>query len=273
MAITFVTATNNDQILTNNLLASPCFLGRHDHEILVQRGFNSAASAYNDAITHSRNDLIVFVHQDVLFPESWLSDLNHALRSLERSDPRWGVLGCYGETVNDNERGYIYSPGIGVLGKPFHSPALVQTLDEIVLIIRKSSGLTFDEKLAHFHFYGADICMAVRERGMNSYAISAICIHNSQQNLVLPPEFYDGWKYIRQKWRKFLPIQTTCARITRSNFHFHARLLHDAYLRHIRHKVIGATRVENGRELLAEVERLHEETALATSENGRCVCP
>jgi hypothetical protein len=44
-------------------------------------------------------------------------------------------------------------------------------------------------------------------------------------------------------------------------------------LRHIRHKVIGATRVENGRELLAEVERLHEETALATSENGRCVCP
>jgi hypothetical protein len=272
MSTTFVTATNNDEILRNNFLASPCLLGTNDHEIIVQRGFSSAADAYNDAIARSRNDLIVFAHQDIIFPKSWLSDLDRALHFLKKSDPGWGVLGCYGETLNDNGYGYVYSPGRGVLGKPLDSPALVQTLDEIVLIIRKSSGLKFDQELPHFHFYGADICMAAREKGMNSYAISALCIHNSQQNLVLPEEFFEGWKYIRQRWEKFLPIRTTCARVTRSNLHLYRRRLHDFYLRNIRRKEIGATRVEDGRELLAEIERLRPEPVQCEFEDGRCLC-
>lgn len=273
MPITFVTATNNDEILRNNFMVSSCFLGNDDHQILIQRGFSSAAKAYNDAIARSRNDLIVFAHQDVLFPKSWLSDLRSAMHSLERTDPKWGVLGCYGETLNDNGRGYVYSPYAGILGKSFDRPALVQTLDEIVLIIRKSSGLKFDQDLPHFHFYGTDICMAARERGMNSYAISALCIHNSHQNLVLPKEFYQGCEHIRGRWRQFLPIQTTCARITRSNFHIYKRRLHDAYLRNIRRQETGATRVQDGRKLLADLERLLPETAVVDVENGRCLCP
>jgi hypothetical protein len=271
MPITFVTASNNDDILRNNFMVSPCLLGTHNHQILIQRGFISAAAAYNDAIAQSLNDLIVFAHQDVVFPASWLSDLDQALQSLGDTDPQWGVLGCYGETLNDNGRGYVYSPGRGILGKPFKAPAPVQTLDEIVLIIRKSSGLKFDQQLPHFHFYGTDICMAAAERGMKSYAISALCIHNSQQNLVLPKEFYQGYKHIKQRWSKFLPIQTTCARITRFDFYMCKRRLRETYLRNIRRKEIGATRVEDGRDLLAELERSHPETTVG-AENGRYVC-
>jgi hypothetical protein len=273
MPITLVSAVNNEEILGNNLMASPCFLATNDHQILIQRGFSSAARAYNKAIACSVNDLIVFAHQDVVFPRSWLSDLDRALHSLEGIDPKWGVLGCYGVTVNGKGRGYIYSNGLGILGNPFDGPAPVQTLDEIVLIIRNSSGLQFDQNLPHFHFYGADICMAAAERGMKSYAISAHCIHNSQQNLVLPKEFYQGYKHIRHRWRKFLPIQTTCVRITRFNFCMYERLLRESYLRYIRRKEIGATRVDDGRELLADLEGLHPETTVADAENGRCECP
>jgi hypothetical protein len=273
MPITFVAAVNDEKILANNLLASPCLSGGNGHQILLQRGFRSATKAYNDALARSQNDLVVFAHQDVVFPRSWIGDLDRALRSAEDDDPNWGVLGCYGETLNNNGRGYVFSPGRGILGKAFDQPAEVQTLDEIVLIIRKSSGLKFDETLPHFHFYGADICMAARERRMKSYAISALCIHNSQQNLVLPREFYEGCEHIRQRWAQFLPIQTTCARITRSNLHIYRRRLHDAYLRKIRRKEVGATRVEDGRELLTALERSHPETATQELENRRCVCP
>ena len=157
-SITFVAAVNSREILENNFLASPCLQAPHTHQVLIQEGFSSAAKAYNDAIDRSANDLIVFAHQDVLFATAWIADLHRALHALENMDPNWGVLGSYGETLNDHGRGYILSGEQGILGKPFFPPEQVQTLDEIVLILRKSSGLRFDEHLPNFHLHGADIC-------------------------------------------------------------------------------------------------------------------
>ena len=148
--LTFVSAVSNREILSNNLLASPCLREPHRHQILLQEGYPSAAKAYNEAIDRSVNDFIVFAHQDIILPESWLSQFENAVRCLDQEDPNWGVLGCYGETRDDHGRGYIYSSGRGILGKPFERPEPVQTLDEIVLILRKSSGLRFDPTLPHY---------------------------------------------------------------------------------------------------------------------------
>jgi Glycosyltransferase like family len=253
MPLTFVIAVNNKQLFESNFLASPCLGGPHSHQILVQEGFSSASIAYNDAIDRSTNDLIVFAHQDMIFPELWLLDLQRALDSLQQTDPLWGVLGCYGETLDGNGRGYIYSGGLGIMGKPTDRPAQVQTLDEIVLILRKSSGLRFDESLPHFHFYGADICMAAAARGLKSYAISAFCIHNTQQNFILPKEFYESYRHVKRRWKNSLPIRTTCVTMTKFDIHMYKKRIQEAYLRFILRKEIGAFRVKDGRALLAEL--------------------
>jgi hypothetical protein len=252
-SITFVAAVNNKSVFESNFLASPCLSGPHSHQILIQEGFASASTAYNDAIDRSTNDLIVFAHQDMIFPESWLLDLQRALDSVQQTDPQWGVLGCYGETLHDNGRGYIYSGGLGIMGKPLDRPAPVQTLDEIVLILRKSSGLRFDPDLPHFHFYGADICMAAAARGLKSYAISAFCIHNTQQNLILPKEFYESYRHVKRRWKNSLPIRTTCVTMTKFDSHMYKKRVQEIYLRFIRRKEIGAFRVKDGRALLAEL--------------------
>jgi hypothetical protein len=226
--ITFVLAVNNKHVFESNFLASPCLSGLHPHQILVQEGFSSASKAYDDAIDRSTNDLIVFAHQDMIFPESWLLDLQRSLDSLQRTDPQWGVLGCYGETLYDGGRGYIYSGGLGIMGKAMDRPAPVQTLDEIVLILRKSSGLRFDESLPHFHFYGTDICMAAAARGLKSYAISAFCIHNTQQNFVLPKEFYESYRHVKRRWKNSLPIRTTCVTMTRFDIHMYRKRIQEA---------------------------------------------
>jgi len=251
-------AVNNREIFDSNFLASPCLREPHPHQILVQEGFQSATQAYNDAIAKSSNDLIIFCHQDILLPENWFSLLDRALGELQTTDPKWGVIGPYGKTQDGRGWGHVYSSGRNVIGEPFERPIPIQTLDEIVLILRKSSGLRFDEHLPHFHFYGADICLRAAKMGMKSYAISAFCIHNTVQPLVLPREFYDCCKYVRREWSAYLPIQTTCVRITKSNFPLLRRRLKEAYLRYIRHKVLGGARVQNSRELLehlAEVVR------------------
>lgn len=250
--ITFAVAVNNRDLFEANFLASPCLRKLPGHQILVQEHFDSAAKAYNDAIDKSAHDLIVFAHQDVILPESWPKQLNRALEHLNTDDPRWGVLGCYGVTVNDERHGYVYSSGLGVLGKPFSSPAPVQTLDELVLILRKPSGLRFDDTLPHFHLYGTDICMAAAKREMKSYAISAYCIHNTQLNLVLPKEFYECCRHVERVWRTYLPIQTSCVRLTRSNLPLYKRRLQEVYLRHLRRREVGGLR--QGREILEQLD-------------------
>jgi hypothetical protein len=269
--VTFAVAVNDHELFESNFLASPCFRGPHNHQILVQEGFSSAARAYNDAIDKSVNDLIVFVHQDVILPESWLLQLTRALDYLETADPSWGVIGCYGETRNDNGRGYIYSSGRGVLGRPFEHPAPVQTLDEIVLILKKSSGLRFDEQLPHFHLYGTDICLRAAKRGRKSYAIPAFCIHNTQQYLVLPKEFYECCHHVKRIWRDFLPVQTTCVRLTRSNIPLCLRRLQETYLRYIRRKEIGAFRSKDVKKILEKLDETAPESTEFASTGLRSV--
>jgi len=253
--LTFAVAVNDDDILENNFLASPVLKGSHGHQILLQRGFSSAAGAYNDAITQTVNDVMVFAHQDIVFPKPWVSELAAAIDRISRQDPRWGVLGCYGETQSDNGRGYVYSPGRGFLGKPFTGGAEVQTLDEIVLIFRKSVGLRFDPTLPHFHFYGTDICMTAAKDSRKNYAISALCIHNSQQNLILPPEFYECYRHVKRRWAEFMPIRSTCVRISRFDTDVYSRRFREAILS-IRNKRVGAQRVRDGRSVLQEAESL-----------------
>jgi len=253
-SITFVAAVNNREILENNLLASPCLRQPHPHQILIQEGFASATKAYNQAIDKSENDLIVFVHQDIILPEQWLSDLQRALKCLDEEDPEWGVTGSYGETLHDNGRGYIYSSGLGIMGRPFERPAQVQTLDEIVLILKKSSGLRFDESLPHFHMYGVDICMAAEEAGRKNYAISAFCVHNTAPSLTLGDDFYECYRHVKQRWKKRLPIQTTCVRITRYDRYMYRRRLGEMYVRYINPKVFGGSRAVNVQQLLREVD-------------------
>jgi hypothetical protein len=265
--ITFVVNSNNREILQSNLLASTCLQDPHSHQVIVQEGYSSASQAYNDAIDKSKNDLMVFIHQDVILPESWLSDLERALSFLDTDDPQWGVLGTYGlkQSAKGGARGYVYSSGRGIIGEPFEKPAVIQTLDEIVLIVRKSSGLRFDDALPHFHFYGTDICFRAKELGMNSYAISAFCIHNTHQSLVLPKEFYDCCSHIRRKWSSELPIYTTCAVMTESNAPVVMRRLRELYLRLTRRNLSSGMRREDVPRLVEEVDAVIRRASLVSS--------
>lgn len=261
---TFVVAVNNRDVLTRNVLASPCLQNQSPHQLMLRENFSSASCAYNSALMLAANETIIFAHQDMFFPEGWIRDLNRSLDILDAEDPDWGVLGCYGVTQDNKGYGYLYSPGQGFLGKPFVRPIPVQTLDEIVLIIRKSSALKFGETLTDFHLYGPDICLAAQKRGMRSYAISAFCIHNAQLNLILPATFYASYKEFKKTWKSELPVQTTCIRITKFDIPMRVRQLRETYLRLAR-KQYGITRVQDPKELLKDVGAGMAETTFLTT--------
>lgn len=228
-AISFITAVNNRSLLGKNLLASPALQEGWPHEILIQEGYPSAARAYNQAIDRCKNDLLIFLHQDMYLPSGWLSRVEFCIANLERKDPNWGVVGCWGAAPGGELTGHIYSTGLNVLGTRFDEPKEAQTLDEIVLVVRKSVGLRFDEELPHFHFYGTDLCLTARARGMRSYVMSAFCIHNSNYLGVLPPEFYECYRYVKRKWQAYLPIYTSCICVSRFDSELRKRRVKELY--------------------------------------------
>jgi Glycosyltransferase like family len=242
--ITLAVAVNDRVVLEANLLASPALGESSDQQILLQQEYSSAAQAYNHAIDQSTNDLMVFLHQDMYLPAGWFARLAICIAQLDRKDSSWGVAGCWGTTRTGAGFGHVYSPGVEVLGGRFDDPEQVQALDEIVLVMRRSRGLRFDEGLGHFHFYGADLCLQAQARGMRAYAISDFCIHNANYQLVLPREFYDGYRYMKRKWRAQLPVHTPCVRISRFDRDLRERKMQE-FFRRVRGRLIGQFRSQD----------------------------
>jgi Glycosyltransferase like family len=229
-AVSVIVAVNDRGVLENNLLRSPELAAKSSrHQVLVREGYDSASHAYNSAIEEARHDLMLFVHQDVYLPDGWFESLHRWIRHLDEHASNWGVLGAYGAvSAPEIGVGRIYTNGLGYHGAEIREPQPVETLDEITLVFRKSSGLRFDPHLPYFHMYGTDICLSARMRSLSNYAIPALCVHNTNQLVVLPREFYAGYDYVKRKWRSFLPIQTSCIRISRYDLEKRCRQLRES---------------------------------------------
>jgi len=209
-----IAAVNDEKVLNHTLLRSPVVDERC--QVIANRGFSSASQAYNAGILEATNEILILAHQDVYLPPSWLACLSQALGQLSDTDPHWGVLGVYGITRDFQRKGYLYSTGLKrILGGPFGDPIEVASLDEVVLVVRKSADLLFDAGLPGFHLYGTDLCMKAHQRGMRSYVIPAFCIHNSNGLTHLPKAFWKSYFYLRRKWWDHLPLHTPCTVITR----------------------------------------------------------
>ena len=214
-----IAAVNDERVLQSTLLASPGI--QSATEVILQRGYSTAAAAYNSAIRKATTDFLVFIHQDVYLPEGWMDAVQNAVGILSQQDPDWGVLGIWGAVdYSDQPVGYLYWTGDQGYEDPFEGAKEIVSLDEAVLIFRKSSGLRFDEGLPGYHLYGTDICFEARRAGKKCYSISAFCIHNTNSisGKLLPQQFWKCYFYMRRKWKDSLPIVTPCTRISASGW-------------------------------------------------------
>ncbi|HVM47901.1 MAG TPA: glycosyltransferase [Candidatus Acidoferrum sp.] len=229
MKWSLITATNKEEVLRRCLARSPCLKRAVDFNAM--RGFASAAAAYNAGIHQSAGDILVFAHHDVYLPEEWDSDLEQAIRKLEQARANWAVLGVWGVDAQSRPAGHVYCNASGkTLGGPFEQPIECSALDEIVLILRRSTGVTFDEQLVGFDFYGTDVCLTAKAKGFKNYLIPAFCVHNPAYSAFYRRSYWRWYFFMRRKWRHLLPIRTPTTVISRWPLRLPAHLLKGAYV-------------------------------------------
>lgn len=155
-------------------------------------GWN-AAQGLNHGIEQLAADWIVCVHQDVLFPPGFWAQLTTALAALPADAAVAGIVGCersgrfHGHILDPN--GHCYWPGL---------PHEVLAVDEVLIAVRKDSGMRFCPEVPGFHCYGADLCFETEQRGLRVMAIDAPLLHLSTGKLDASYDRASEW--LMAKW-------------------------------------------------------------------------
>lgn len=217
--IAIATASHNPAILSANLALSPC-IASGAVALHVERDAPSAATAYNRALRATEADVLVLAHHDVYLPQGWETLLAARIAEATARHPDWAVLGAFGIGLDGAHFGPVWSSSLGmIVGRVPLTPAPVQSYDEMLIVLRRDSGLHFDEALPGWHMYGTDIAQIARAAGRMALAVGLPCIHNDAYHGALGRDFDECYRFMQKKWAGVLPLRTPITKISRSGLH------------------------------------------------------
>lgn len=223
--IAFAVACNDNGVLTRDFLASPD-IAAGSCSAALESGMKSAAVTYNVLLKKLKTDYVVFAHQDVYFPAGWVRQILNYIDDFNKRNIEWLALGCAGIGLDGKIAGHVWSSSINrLIGQHFKTPVKVQSLDELVLIVNTKHGYEFDENLPGYHLYGTDIVQSGIKSGLQSFVIDAPCIHNDKPKPILGRDYLEAYKFMQNKWRNQLRIDTTVMPLGKTTFQYHLRNL------------------------------------------------
>ena len=209
-----IAAVNSDFVLEQCLAASPDVVSG-DLPITIIRGANCMAEAYNTGLAETDAAICLFVHQDVYLPRGWLDRAVAAINRLEQHHPDWLVAGPYGVRKDGSHIGRVWDVNMArELGQAGFDPQAIESLDELLLVVKRVAGFKFDPSLPSFHLYGTDIVQSAWDSGMSAWAIELPVVHNNRPWATLGGGYVDAYRYVRRKWAGRLPLFSTVCEIT-----------------------------------------------------------
>jgi hypothetical protein len=213
----------------------------------------SASGAYSRAIETATAEILVFAHCDVYFPKGWFERLAWEVERLAHIDRDWAVAGISSITPSGQLVGRIFDTSLapffaetsGVYGEPLPTPVPIVSADELALVVRRESGISFDPLLPAFHLYGTDIILNAEQQGRLSYGLDMPLIHNAKAQLQVGEDYIESYRYMIKKWRDRLPVPTTCGPLTSRPFAISLRRLRIRYKAIFRQTTYATDRISD----------------------------
>ncbi|MDT0144603.1 glycosyltransferase [Microbacterium sp. PRC9] len=172
--------------------------------------FPGAGAALNHGARLARNDVVVFVHQDVVL---------HSLVALEEAaavlmaEPDIGIAGAVGIDARHRILGRIRDRVVPI-GEVATEPRDVESLDEVLLLLRRervwNEPLSEDPLLA-WHAYGVEYSARSRRAGLRAVALDIPLTHNSLTTNLEALDLAHG--RVGELYPELVPLQTTCGTI------------------------------------------------------------
>ncbi|MGY0537597.1 glycosyltransferase [Nocardioides sp. YJ-D4] len=173
----------------------------------VSGAFASAGAALNHGARMARNEVVVFVHQDVYL---------HSLPALEAAaatllaDPSLGVLGAVGVDHRGEVVGAVRDRVVP-LGRSTSVPVDVDSLDEVLFMVTRSQVLR--EPLSEspdlaWHAYAVEYCLRMRASGRRAAAVDIPLTHNSMTTNLARLDV--AHRSVGRTYAGLVPIRTTC---------------------------------------------------------------
>jgi hypothetical protein len=191
-----------------------------DTEILVyeNNGEYSLPQLYNKGLDESKNDLVVYMHDD-LFIET--QDVTKKLNRLFRNNPEYGIIGLAGTTQLLN--GMWWQNRQTMYGQVKHqqgdktwlsaySDTFGDNLKEVVMV----DGLffavdknrikeRFDEEFEGFHFYDVPFCVLNFRQGVKIGVTTKIMVIHKSIGAT-DKKWEKNKLFFEAKYQKFLPL-------------------------------------------------------------------
>jgi hypothetical protein len=176
----------------------------------VNGSYPSAGAALNHGVSLAKNDVVVFVHQDVYLHS--LLDLKKAAAQMQSEG--FGLLGAIGVGADDRFYGRIRDR-IFLTGERVDRLTEVDSLDEVLFMAPRRQLL--DEPLTEspdlaWHAYAVEYGLRMRRKGLRTGAADIPLTHNSLS--VNLERLDEAHQTVGRSYPELLPVRTTCGTIT-----------------------------------------------------------
>lgn len=182
----------------------------------TKKAFSSAASALNYGIQKAKNNIIVFLHQDIEFlSENVLNDIftyltqnPNALVGAAGVKKNFGMLNqkkVYSNIFHEATKERVTST------PKLEKPMPVFALDECLFATTKQvlKQISFDTVVCNgWHLYGVDLCMQAHLKNIDVMVLPMSLWHKSAGNI--DNSYFDCMKILSKKYEKNFKVINTC---------------------------------------------------------------
>ena len=214
--LSIICASNNKKILDECLGSSLKNQTYKDFELIVvdtkKDRYTGAADALMSGANRAKGDTLIFVHHDVVMDSE--NELNNIVGQIEKIGD-FGILGIAGAPYKKGTLVGNITNGdskIRISNEIINKPTEVQTLDEVMFIIKKDNlekyPLNLDNRT--WHLYAVEYCLLMKEKNKKVLVIPSN-IHHLSAGASMNNDYYKQLRRLCKQYKKtYKNINTTC---------------------------------------------------------------
>ena len=181
-------------------------------------GVSSLPEIYNTGLNDAKNDIVVFMHDDLIIETT---NVTQKLNNLFERFPEYGIIGVAGTDrlhngvwweIKENMQGQVRHLHEGKIYRNNYSGTFGEGLKQVVVVdglffavCKSRIRYNFDQEFPGFHFYDLPFCINNHIRGVKIGVTTKILVTHKSVGKVTD-QWFKNKMFFEAKYGKYLPL-------------------------------------------------------------------